>query len=378
MSPIHSRPSHRHRTSALASAVLLGGCSVQAGLNVPAPAVYVRAPVVSAEVAAPEGGIEITASEPPPPLPTYEQPPCPQEGFLWTPGNWRYASGGYFWVPGTWVDPPRAGVLWTPGYWGFGGGVYGFHAGYWGPHIGFYGGVNYGYGYGGSGFVGGRWNGGHFAYNTAVNNVNVSIVHNTYNEKVVNNVTINNRTSYNGGSDGVVAAPTARERSAAHEPHIAPTVAQTAHVQEASRTPALAAKANGGHPAIAATARPGAFAGPGVVGARGAENREAGAREEPRKEPGADKAASGAREPVEAPHVAATRNEHETPRTEAARTPEAREKAPESARAPPEHRESPTAPAAAASHPEKVAHNVKPKPVARHEEKKPEPNGDRK
>ena len=56
--------------------------------------------------------------------------------------------------------PAHVGVLWTPGYWGFVGGVYMFHAGYWGPHIGFYGGVNYGFGYGGVGFVGGRWRGG--------------------------------------------------------------------------------------------------------------------------------------------------------------------------------------------------------------------------
>jgi hypothetical protein len=57
---------------------------------------------------------------------------------------------------------------------------------------------------------------------------------------------------------------------AAQEPHVAPTAVQKQHVQEAARTPALAAKANGGHPAIAATARPGAFSGPGVIGARGA------------------------------------------------------------------------------------------------------------
>ena len=56
-------------------------------------------------------------------------------------------------------SPPRAGVLWTPGYWGFAGGVYAWHAGYWGPHVGFYGGINYGFGYGGVGFVGGEWRG---------------------------------------------------------------------------------------------------------------------------------------------------------------------------------------------------------------------------
>ncbi len=83
-------------------------------------------------------------------------------------------------MPGTWVQPPRVGVLWTPGYWGFVGGVYAFHAGYWGPHVGFYGGVNYGFGYDGVGFVGGRWAGNSFAYNPAVVNVNMTKVHNTY------------------------------------------------------------------------------------------------------------------------------------------------------------------------------------------------------
>jgi hypothetical protein len=147
--------------------------------------------------------------------------------------------------------------------------VYGFNAGYWGPHIGFYGGVNYGFGYVGVGYAGGRWNGGAFAYNTAVNNVNVSVVHNTYNETVVNNVTVNH-TSYNGGTGGIAAAPTAQERAAAQERHVPPTPAQQQHVQAAAKNPALFARANGGHPAIAATARPGAFTGPGVVGARGA------------------------------------------------------------------------------------------------------------
>jgi hypothetical protein len=255
---------------ALSAAALLGACTVQTRVYTPPPPrVYVAAPAVTAEVAAPGVELAVTASEPPPPLPVYTQPPCPEDGYLWTPGYWHYGSAGYFWVPGTWVQPPRAGVLWTPGYWGFNGGVYGFHAGYWGPHIGFYGGVNYGFGFGGVGFVGGRWDGGHFAYNTAVNNVSTTNIHNTYNQTVINNVTIN-KVSYNGGAGGVAAVPTAQERAAAQEPHVAPTPAQTAHIQEASRNPALSARANGGHPAIAATARPGAFTGPGVVGARGA------------------------------------------------------------------------------------------------------------
>ena len=189
---------------------------------------------------------------------------------MWTPGYWAYSTGGYYWIPGTWVAPPTVGVLWTPGYWGFVGGVYMFHAGYWGPHIGFYGGVNYGFGYGGVGFVGGSWRGGVFAYNTAVVHVNTTVIHNTYvNNTVVNNVTVN-RVSFNGGSGGIAARPTPTERAAMTEPHTPPTAAQTSHLHEALRNPQLSAKANGGHPPIAATARPAAFSGPGVVGAKGA------------------------------------------------------------------------------------------------------------
>jgi len=209
------------------------------------------------------------ASQPPPPLPDYDQPPCPDDGYLWTPGYWHWSPAGYYWVPGTWVQPPQVGLLWTPGYWGYVGGVYAFHGGYWGPHVGYYGGVNYGFGYVGVGFVGGRWEGNRFAYNTAVNRVNTTVIHNTYNTTVINNVTIN-KVSYNGGPGGVAAQPTPQERAAARESHVSPTVAQTSHVQEARNNPALFAKANGGHPAIAATARPAAFSGPGVVGAHGA------------------------------------------------------------------------------------------------------------
>jgi YXWGXW repeat-containing protein len=169
----------------------------------------------------------------PPPLPVYEQPPCPTEGYLWTPGYWAYGPDGYYWVPGVWVAPPRVGLLWTPGYWGFVGGAYGWHAGYWGPHVGFYGGINYGFGYGGVGFVGGEWRGGVFAYNTAVVHVNETVVHNTYvNRTVINNTTVN-RVSFNG-EGGVRAQPTAQERGYMHEEHLQRTSAQMSH-QSAAR-----------------------------------------------------------------------------------------------------------------------------------------------
>lgn len=93
----------------------------------------------------------------PPELPVYEQPVIPGPGYLWTPGYWAWSpeNGGYYWVPGTWLLPPQVGVLWTPGYWGWGGNTFIWNPGYWGPHIGFYGGVNYGFGYTGSGYEGG-------------------------------------------------------------------------------------------------------------------------------------------------------------------------------------------------------------------------------
>jgi hypothetical protein len=266
--PIHATLPLRGVALALSAAILLGGCVVAT----PPPRVYAPPPRVYEAPPAygePAVDLEVHATEAPPPLPDYEQPPCPEDGYLWTPGYWAWGGGGYYWVPGTWVQPPRVGVLWTPAYWGFVGGVYAFHPGYWGPHVGFYGGVNYGFGYVGVGFVGGRWAGNSFAYNRTVNNVNVTNVHNTYNETVVNNVTIN-KVSYNGGAGGVAAAPTPQERAAAQEPHVAATPMQRQHVQEAARNPALAVRANGGHPAIAATPRPAAFNAPGVVGAHGA------------------------------------------------------------------------------------------------------------
>jgi hypothetical protein len=150
-------------------------------------------------------GCSITIA--PPELPFYEQPSIPATGYLWTPGYWAYGPYGYFWVPGTWVEPPSAGVLWTPGYWGWRNGVYVWNAGYWGPHIGFYDGVNYGFGYGGVGYEGGYWNNGVFSYNRAVNNFGGVTITNVYNKTVINNTSVT-RVSFNGGSGGTAAQPT--------------------------------------------------------------------------------------------------------------------------------------------------------------------------
>jgi len=195
----------------------------------------------------------------PPAIPVYVQPACPTEGYLWTPGYWSYGDAGYYWVPGVWVSPPRAGVLWTPGYWGFAGGVYGWHGGYWGPHIGFYGGVNYGFGYGGVGFVGGEWRGGRFAYNTAVLNVNTTVVHNTFVDRTVvhENIGVSAHASFNGGPGGTTAVASAQERAAANEPHVQPTSEQVSHEHAASQDRSNFASTNHGKPANPAMSRVG-------------------------------------------------------------------------------------------------------------------------
>jgi hypothetical protein len=217
------------------------------------------------------GQFSISVAFAPPALPIYEQPVCPGDGYLWTPGYWAYDDevDDYYWVPGTWVLAPEPGLLWTPGYWGWGGDSFVFYDGYWGPEVGFYGGIAYGFGYFGVGFVGGRWDGGHFFYNRSVMNVDVTNIHNVYNTEVINNTTIN-RVSYNGGNGGISARPTPQEEAAANGRHIPPVAAQTQHMQQARSNPQMRASVNQGKPPIAATDRPGQFSGRGVVAARDA------------------------------------------------------------------------------------------------------------
>ena len=182
----------------------------------------------------------------PPAIPIYEQPYCPTEGYLWTPGYWGYADSDYYWIPGVWVAPPRVGFLWTPGYWGYDGGNYFFNDGYWGPNVGFYGGINYGYGYGGQGYYGGEWAGNTFRYNTAVTRVNKSVIRNTYvNKQVINNN--RSRASFNGPG-GTTAKPSAKEQSAAKAEHIPATSTQQSRVEAAKNNPALHAANNHGKP----------------------------------------------------------------------------------------------------------------------------------
>jgi hypothetical protein len=147
--------------------------------------------------------------------------------------------------------------LWTPGYWAFGNGGYVFNAGYWGPTVGFYGGVNYGFGFTGIGYEGGFWRGGVFSYNRAVNNFGGVHITNVYNKTVVN--VRPGGPAFNGGPGGIDRRATPAELAASKERHVEPTSAQLEQRQAASKNRELLASANHGHPAIAATSRPGDF-----------------------------------------------------------------------------------------------------------------------
>jgi len=222
--------------------------------------------------------VGISVGFPPPDLPVYEQPLCPGDGYIWTPGYWAWDDdiGDYYWVPGTWVLAPEVGFFWTPGYWGWGGGGFIFHEGYWGPVVGFYGGVNYGFGYFGRGYEGGRWRDGHFFYNQEVTNVNVTIIHNVYRTTInERNVT---RVSYNGHG-GLDARATPEEERAEQERHV-PAINQQRENRQAARSdPEFRASRNHGRPPVAATPRPGEFRGNGVVQAREAGALHGGPRD---------------------------------------------------------------------------------------------------
>jgi hypothetical protein len=217
------------------------------------------------------GQVGISVNFAPPVLPVYEQPPCPVAGYIWTPGYWGYGYdvGDYYWVPGAWVPPPSVGLLWTPPWWGWNNGVYVFNQGYWGPRVGFYGGINYGYGYTGNGYWGGRWSGNTFQYNTAVTRVNETVVRNTYvNNSFTKNVTTN-RASFNG-PNGVKAEATAEQKAAAaNAKKVGPTSQQLARQEAASKDRNLQASVNKGQPKPDAIKSFNKTEGQGKAGAQG-------------------------------------------------------------------------------------------------------------
>jgi hypothetical protein len=188
----------------------------------------------------------------PPALPVYDQPICPGDGYLWTPGYWAYdeSVSDYYWVDGAWVMAPEEGLLWTPGYWGWTDGGFFFNEGYWGEEVGFYGGINYGFGYSGEGYGGGRWDHGHFSYNRAANHLDIAINRNVYSETVENHG--DNRVSFNGGVGGIAVHATVQQEAMAKQKHVAPVAAQIQHAQTAKANPALRAGVNHGKPSASA------------------------------------------------------------------------------------------------------------------------------
>lgn len=186
---------------------LLAGLAIATGLAMSHPA---------------KAMVSISVRIAPPPLMVYEQPMIPAAGYIWVPGYWAWDDdiGDYYWVPGQWVLPPFAGALWTPGYWAWNDGVYFFHRGYWGPVVGYYGGINYGFGYFGVDYVGGYWRGGVFNYNRGYNHIDNRVV-NVYNNTTIINKTVinNNRVSYNGGPGGTNIQPTNQQRQIDRQRH---------------------------------------------------------------------------------------------------------------------------------------------------------------
>ncbi|HWF01707.1 MAG TPA: hypothetical protein VG248_18040 [Caulobacteraceae bacterium] len=219
-------------------------------------------------------GVSVYAPEPPPPLPVYDQPQIPDDGYIWVPGYWAWDQdyGDYYWVPGAWVEPPEPGLLWTPGYWTLDNDQYGFIPGYWATQVGWYGGVDYGFGYDGYGYGGGYWQGGRLYYNREANNLGGR-------SRYVFDRPVQRfdhpRPSFNGRG-GVSARPTAAQLAGAGGRHIPATSEQRSQMGLAARQPDLRASANHGRPTIAATPRAGDFSGPGVVRGGGSAPPPAG------------------------------------------------------------------------------------------------------
>src|SRR5581483_9958898 len=208
--------------------------------------ILLAALVLSAPLAA-NAGVFVSVNIAPPPLLVYEQPPIPGDDYVWTPGYWAW-------------DPDVEDYYWVPGYWAWVDSYYVWHPGYWGPHVGYYGGINYGFGYFGHGYEGGYWRDNHFWYNRAVNrDVHVT---NVYNTTVVNNYN-DSHVAYNGGSGGVHERPTADEQRWSNEHHRERTDMQERHRDEARHNQMQFASR--GDQVIAATPRPGAFSEHNVV-----------------------------------------------------------------------------------------------------------------
>jgi hypothetical protein len=224
-----------HLTAASVAALVLGLGAIAA------------APAAQAQIS-----IGVSVGLAPPPLPIEEQPAIPGYGYMWTPGYWAWdpTFNSYYWVPGEWVEPPQVGLYWTPGYWGWNNGAFLFNSGYWGPTVGFYGGVDYGYGYGGRGFEGGEWRGGRIYYNRTVTNFGGRRIATVFSRPVTPVTT--SRTSFVGGRGGLNVRPTPAELAAARARHVRATPEQVRQAHAAATNPDLKADVVKAKPRITA------------------------------------------------------------------------------------------------------------------------------
>jgi hypothetical protein len=162
---------------------------------------------------------------------------------------------------------PQLGLLWTPPYWSRVDGGYAFHGGYWAEEVGFYGGIDYGYGYGGDGYQGGRWENGTLSYNRAANNANniASLgIANVYDQAMPpDNKAV--RISFNGGRRGVAAQPTKHQETLVGAKHVGATAEQQRHFELSAMDRSLYSKLNNGEPGVAATPHAGVFDGAGIM-----------------------------------------------------------------------------------------------------------------
>ncbi len=224
------------------------------------PLLMVVAPLALRQAASAQVFVSFGINIGPPALPVYVQPPCPGPDLIWQPGYWAWSPGGYYWVPGAWVAAPEPGLLWTPGWWGWRDDAYYWHPGYWGPRVGFYGGINYGFGYFGVGYVGGYWDHDRFRYNRAVDRLGPEADHYGYYRGVNPAWFHGSRASFNGPG-GIRARANREQLQDARERRFGATREQMRQVTMACSQRSLRANFNHGRPPIAATVRPGQFRG---------------------------------------------------------------------------------------------------------------------
>ena len=288
----------------------------------------------------------------PPVMPVYEQPLCPEPNLMWQPGYWAYGDDGYYWVPGAWVPAAYPGALWTPGYWGWNQGVYVWNPGYWGDHVGYYGGVNYGFGYFGIGFFGGEWRGGFFRYNTAVMHVDGRYIHNVYEDRGYDRFVVDRdrHVAFSGGPGGIHHDPLPEERLAERDRHEAPSAFQQQHEMAARSDHGAYFRSNGGHPATLAVQRP-----MGMRNAPQAAGRPGMANAQPRPMPQAQP--HGPQQPSDRPYSTNPQESRPAPQARPYAAPQQRP-------AQPQQREQASHPQAAKPAPEKQA----PKPKGEKEE----------